>query len=128
MLNQEDKFIHKIKKDGPGIEPVTLPGEGIGEYGNAVDPSSNVCYARKIADPETGKSVFLIRRANSGHDAGHFLNPRSPFYNEGDERRIQARKGKRLFEFVRVTQEQYDYYIKFLQTGNIAWLRAAERA
>lgn len=128
MENLKDNFVHKIKENGRDIEPAKTESAGYSDYGNTVEISSSECYAKEIFDPDTQKKSFFVRQASSGHDAGHFLNPRSPFYNDGNEKRTEAKMGKRMFEFVRVTEEKFNHYIRFLQTGNQAWLRIAERA
>lgn len=70
---------------------------------------------------------FYVKKGKSGPESSHFLNPNGMWFTDGSERGFDKRSGRNVFEFTKVTKAAFDYYLKFLQTKNPAYLRNAER-
>lgn len=76
---------------------------------------------------EADRHIFLIKRGRSGTTASFLLNPNNMWHAEGSENSFDKRTGRNVYELTKVTKDCFDYYIKFLQTKNLAYLRNAER-
>ncbi len=81
---------------------------------------------RKTKEDITIKE-YLVKKGTVGADAGHLLNPNSIWFIDGQETSFDKRSGRKVFEFSKVTKSCFDFYLKFLQTKNPAYLRNAER-
>ena len=57
---------------------------------------------------------------------GKIYNPIG-MYSEGTSNKFLSKIGKKAWEFKSVSPSVFSFYIKFLKTKNIAWLRNAER-
>ena len=57
---------------------------------------------------------------------GHLFNPIG-LYSEGTEYKQKRHAGKPEWELKPVNKKAFDFYINFLKTKNVAWLRNAER-
>ncbi len=108
--------------DGPTIVV------GHGPDGKAIDPASPLCVAKKATDPATGLSNHWLKRASTGPDAGLLFNPYSPNYDRDQARAFHGHLGRAQYEFCRVSQEAFEAFVLFLQTGNLVHQRRAERA
>lgn len=69
----------------------------------------------------------FIKAETFGISGGMFLNPTSMWFDSDRKNETISRTGKERFQFKKVSQEAFDLYIKFLKTGNVAYLRNAER-
>ena len=56
---------------------------------------------------------------------GEMYNPHGLF--ETNPNKMLSARGKPAWEFRRVSDKVFKYYLKFLQTRNVSWLRNAER-
>ncbi len=65
---------------------------------------------------------------SKGADAGFMVNPQSIYYNEAILTSLDKQRDKAMIELREVEQETFDYYFKFLETGNVTYLRHAERS
>lgn len=94
----------------------------------------------KVEVPEDGDEVFAkstqnkreqrywIKRATTGPDAGHLLNPWGIHYQQGiDNKRVSSFMGKRRYEYSSVTADAFEMYLNFLETRNELYFRQAER-
>ncbi len=121
----------KKKKPHPGyVEPV-LPAEQSGEtfaFDTAGKPTTN----NRVASCKTVKkgavTNYFVKYATDGPDKGHMLNPYSIYYREGDDTRIEARRGSMLYEFRKVPEVCFALYLKFLTSKISAYRIDAERA
>lgn len=57
---------------------------------------------------------------------GKVYNPIGMF-SEGSANKFISKVGKKAWEFKRVSPSVFNFYVRFLRTKNIAWLRNAER-
>lgn len=58
---------------------------------------------------------------------GLLLNPNSLYYVPGEEKSYNHQRGKATYNFTKVNEDCYTYYLRFLETKNPAFLRNAER-
>jgi hypothetical protein len=73
-------------------------------------------------------TTYWVKRATSGPEAGHLLNPLSPNYTDGvDNKRTEARLGKKRYEYTQVTESVFIAYLHFLRTRNELYYRQADR-
>jgi hypothetical protein len=70
-------------------------------------------------------SKRYAKRATRGIEAGCLYNPDSAM---GDHARFHSDRGQDQYEFVEVTTEAFDAYLRFLRSKNPVHLRHAERA
>lgn len=68
------------------------------------------------------KANYYVKRGKHGH----LFNPIG-MYSEGTNRKQMRHAGKPEWSFVITSEKIFGYYINFLKTKNIAWLRNAER-
>jgi len=78
----------------------------------------NEAYA-KLEATDTGVYYYIKRGPN-----GHFFNPIG-LYDEGKHQKRHA--GESVWVFKEVNKRAFEYYLKFLQNRNKAWLTNAER-
>jgi len=92
-----------------------------------VKPDADNCVAKVATDLESGNSRYWLKRATSGLEAGRLFNPHGPGYTAASAKRFWAETGKNQYEFRKATQESFELYMKFLESGNELHLRQAER-
>ena len=92
--------------------------------GDIVDPKDPESLAKSCHCSD--RTLWYIKVANSGGDAGHFVNPVSLTHVDGDFRK-KDRYGRKRYDYKLVTKQVFELYFKFLETRNAAWLRNAER-
>lgn len=83
------------------------------------------CAAKRVQGRH-GVTLFA-KWCMEGPDKGHLLNPNSIYFREGDDVRLESRRGQRRYEFRKVSQTAFDNYISFLQTKTFRFCQAAER-
>ncbi len=103
-------------------EPVVT---GYTEGAAEIDPASPRCFAKKSVDQATKTTRFFIKRATSGPESGSFYNPNSASFGHASMGRQPDGRG--AYEFRPVAQEAFELYLRFLMTGNTAYVRCAER-
>lgn len=98
---------------------------GYDPSGDIIAPEANLCVARKAIDPQSGKGRYWVRFRATGGDAGHMFNPLS----DDRERLASGRPhaGREPWPFREVGRQAFDYYLEFLTTTNLSFLRRAER-
>lgn len=74
-----------------------------------------------------GIAVHYVKFATEGPDRGHMLNPYSIYYREGDDTRIEARRGTMRYEFRKVNKEAFDLYVISLKKKIPGYRIEAER-
>lgn len=84
-------------------------------------------YAKKEWN---GKAyIYYIRRAVSGPDVPHLLNPWGMYFENGvNNRRFESHLGKRQYEYRKVPENVFNLYLDFLASRNQRFLREAERS
>ena len=90
-----------------------------------IDPENKFCYAKKtiIEDPDgKTRNKYYVK---AGTD-GKIFNPWGMF-SEGTQGKYSKGRGKSEWSFVVVTEKCFEFYSKFLQSRNSAWLTSAER-
>lgn len=113
--------IHPSKRlpaDGP-----TSSG-GISTDGKTVDPARPECIVKWIVD-DAGRTRYFIKHCTTGHRSPAFFNPQaddSDLLNQ-----TNSSTGRPKYEFRAVGFEVFEYFLNFLKSGNIAFLRNAER-
>lgn len=90
-----------------------------------VSVDDDTCVAKQI-DGEN-HTVYLIKQGTRGAETGLLYNHMSPTFEERTQNRLHSETGRRQFEFVKVKKEVFDLYLQFLESGNLIYLRKAER-
>ncbi len=70
---------------------------------------------------------YYVKKSRSGINASFLLNPYGMWHNEGSEGAFDKRSGRNAYELTKVTEDCFNFYLRFLQTKNAAYLRNAER-
>lgn len=90
-----------------------------------IDPSNKNCYAKKTilktGDNKTRNKYFV----KVGVD-GYIFNPWG-MYSEGTQGRYEKGYGKSKWSFSEVSEQCFNFYIKFLQSRSKSWLTHANR-
>jgi len=76
---------------------------------------------------KTKDSRFFIKKCNTGTNSGHFYDPNSLWNLENENKSFNSKKGKPIYQFVKVDAEIFELYLKYLKTKNPSHLRNAER-
>ncbi len=100
---------------------------GYGFGCKVIETTSGACLAKKSFDPATKQTMYWLKRATVGGDAGKLFNPHSPNFSEIGANRIFDAVGRGQYEFYKASQDSFDAYLRFLESGNILHLRHAER-
>ena len=90
-----------------------------------ISPEDKLCYAKKtIIENPDGKTrnKYYVK---VGVD-GKIFNPWGMF-SEGTQGKYSKGRGKSEWSFSGVTKRCFEFYSKFLQSRNSAWLTSAER-
>lgn len=82
--------------------------------------------AKKI-EFEGMPNQFYAKYSTSGMDSGQLCNPNSPLYNPINQTKFHSETGKYHYEWKKVKEEIFELYLSFLKTGNVAYIRQAER-
>lgn len=83
------------------------------------------CAAKRV---KTNRGIhYFVKWCLEGPDKGHLLNPYSIYFREGDDIKMEQRRGRLRYEFKQVSETAFNNYIKFLQTKLYALCQAAER-
>jgi len=85
-----------------------------------VDESDSSAYAKSVNN--NGKTIYYVKQ----NKYGRLYNP-SGMYSEGNESKQLRHAGRPNWVFRDVEKKVFDYYLKFLETKNEAWLNNAER-
>lgn len=83
------------------------------------------CAAKKVTKSKNVR--YFAKWGTSGSNKGHLLNPNSLYFTEGDEKRVESRRGGMLYEFKLISETAFHNYVKFLQTKTFVFYQAAER-
>ena len=88
--------------------------------GKTIPIDSEDCLAKSVT--RLGFTWYWLKKGTQGPIRGSLLNP---FVRQ--ETFHHVFKDKELYEWSRVTNSQFDAYVKFLKTKDPAYLRQAER-
>lgn len=97
--------------------------KSVGPDGKKVKPDSDFCVAKRVEskNQETRHYVKKLTRGNG-------FNLFNPLDDEiGSLSSAKTTDGRDRWEFTLVTEDSYNAYVQFLQTGNLFYLRNAER-
>lgn len=83
------------------------------------------CAAKRVEGVRGPR--YFVKFCTEGPDKGHVLNPYSVYFREGDDVRMEQRRGKLRYEFKLVSETAFHNYIRFLQTKLYAFCQNAER-
>lgn len=88
-----------------------------------IEPNDDNSYAKKITrtSPEKIRIHYYIRC----DEHGNFFDPWG--MGTGDQYKVIAYKGRRLYEYLEVKEPAFYNYLRFLETRNKNWLRSAQR-
>jgi hypothetical protein len=100
------------------------------------DRGQKMCYGIDLEIVEDGPRSFakidngkhFIKKATSGPESGHFLNPFSIWYDQTCKKSENPRMGKEVIQYQKVNPTCFNLYLRFLETRNLAHYRNAERA
>jgi hypothetical protein len=100
------------------------------------DRGEKKCYGIDLEIVEDGNRAFakiennkyFIKKATSGPESGHFLNPFSIWYDQTCRKNENPRMGKEIIQYQKVNSTCFNLYLRFLETRNLAHYRNAERA
>lgn len=73
------------------------------------------------------KRYYYVKRGCVGHLAGRFFNPYNNMLSVHQMRGYDTQSGRAYFEYAMVTEEIFQFYLKFLRTKNPAYLTTSER-
>lgn len=82
--------------------------------------------AKQLYFDETKTFKYLIRVCAHGPDSGLFFNPQT--HDKAMINKIDNYSGRERFFFRSVSKESFQWYVKFLQNGNLSLLRNAQRS
>lgn len=91
-----------------------------------ITEDTNSSYAMKKKYP-AGNTEYFIKFGTAGPGVGKMLNPWGFYYREGDEAKYEAQMGRKTYEFLRVSEETFISYLKFLETRNERYILSAQR-
>lgn len=100
--------------------------EGYDGRGNPVDPADPSCVARLARTTQGHRVRRWVKVATRGADAGHFYNP-NPNLDRPVRPDARHADGTALYVWRPVAGPNFESYLRFLHTGNLAHLRLAER-
>lgn len=83
------------------------------------DDNAKLAYAKVVSIKD--KVHFYIKKNHKGD----LYNP--SLTNDAHENKQQTSHGKHKWNFVKVSQEQFQLYTKFLKTKNVRYLNQANR-
>ena len=90
-----------------------------------ISPESKDCFAKEMfydRPSGAGKTKYYVKTSSNGF----LFNPWG-MLSEGTQAKYDRGKGKSFWEFKEVPKKCFDFYTKFLQSRNKAWLSSAER-
>lgn len=90
-----------------------------------IDSSDKKCYAKKKLIKKNDGSENYKYYIKTGVE-GFVFNPWGMF-DEGTEGNYARNRGRSKWSFSEVNKKCFDFYIRFLQSRNKAWLSNAER-
>jgi hypothetical protein len=103
--------------------------DDVGRYeltgAQTIDPEDEKCYSKEIVfkiSERQNKHKYYIK-ANS---EGFLFNPWGMF-SEGTEAKYEKGHGRLKWRFTEVNKRCFDFYNRFLESRNQAWLANAER-
>ena len=128
-ISMNEDFIFRAKKENATIQQAsdqfyTLKGlsESTDTLNNyTIDENSDKVFAKKIVRSD-GSVKLYIRTGNNGN----IYNPVS-IYGEEKVNTFLDRVCKDGIKFREVNEKVFAFYLKFLNTQNVAWLNNAER-
>tara|TARA_R110002020_G_C16157627_1_gene763130 strand:- start:625 stop:1014 length:390 start_codon:yes stop_codon:yes gene_type:complete len=85
-----------------------------------IEEDAAAAYAKVIR--VNGRATYYVKQ----NKYGRLYNP-SGMYSEGNESKQLRHAGRPNWVFRDVNKKVFDYYLKFLETKNEAWLNNAER-
>jgi hypothetical protein len=86
---------------------------------------SQKCAAKRVNGVKGPR--YFIKWCTDGPDKGHPLNPYSVYFREGDDVRLEAKRGKLRYEFKLVSQSAFSSYLRFLKTKKYTHCQETER-
>jgi hypothetical protein len=117
-----DKF--KVEHNRPSLAGEQGETVAYGQGGEVIDdPAGPACLAKSVKDAGTMTSRHFVKFSNVGPTAGGMLDPAEE--TDLDRRGDWTPAGR--FTFRPVTKLAFDLYVRYLKTGNRAYLRQAER-
>ncbi len=101
--------------------------DGHYDFSNAqtISETDKNCFAKKVSIKKSKDETKHKYYAKVGIE-GFMFNPWGPF-SEGTQGDYAKGHGKSAWSFKEVTEKCFNFYIKFLQSKNQAWLKNAER-
>tara|TARA_R100000656_G_C3947095_1_gene127738 strand:+ start:926 stop:1366 length:441 start_codon:yes stop_codon:yes gene_type:complete len=90
-----------------------------------IDPGHDECYAKLVVIKRSEDNYYSKYFIKIGVD-GQIFNPWGMF-SEGTQGQFNKVLGKPKWDFTEVKEKCFEFYIKFLQSRNNAWLNNAER-
>lgn len=132
-MRHTDYQVHKISEQeerGPAglVELPTENGEmGFTTLGREVDVESVDCFCKVMVETPGGSDVKIVNYFIKTGLNGFMFDPWG-MYSEGCQAKEAKHMGRAAWNFSRVDEKCFQYYLKFLQSQNKAWLLQAERA
>lgn len=130
IFRRPDKPITKETRRTPAFVNGAMPKDQVGVAfccdikGEPTDNEQSAACKRVTLE---NKVSYFIKFAVEGPDRGHMLNPYSIYYREGDDTRIEARRGSMRYEFKKVDEKAFNLYVRFLTSKIGAFRHDAER-
>lgn len=137
--NLEDFTVPAKRAPLPAGKPTKLDGINVSKLSEDKTKVTKTFYDKKgkeigkidtafaYSESKGDKTSYYLMFATAGPAIGHILNINSMSYRPGDETKFEAGRGRKLYEFRKVSKEMFDLYLKFLQTSNEKYILQAER-
>jgi N-acetylmuramoyl-L-alanine amidase CwlA len=100
-------------------------GKYVFENPKEIDIKSDKCYAKEVTF-RNGEGKERQRFYIKHNSLGNMFNPWGMF-DEGTQSQYDKNRGKLSWSFKEVSKECFEFYSRFLQSKNNAWLKNAER-
>ena len=94
--------------------------------GNIIDSESKHSVAKNTKFLVTNTEKYFIKVCNAGINGGKFFDPLKDLIQELN--RHDSFSGRDRYSYKVVSKECFDYYMNYLKTKNISYLRNAERS
>lgn len=106
--------------------PVGLPGEAVYfDIKGEITQNQIGCAAKKIIGKKS--TTHFIKWCMAGPDKGHPLNPYSIYFRNGDDVRVEPRRGQLRYEFIKVSESAFVNYLTFLKSRIYIFCLNSER-
>lgn len=124
-VDQSGQIVKVIGYTANSVIPRDERGHLVFAGATEISVEDDNCFAKEMHLLRNDDSTYVKYFIKMGLD-GRLFNPWGPF-SEGTQADYAKRLGKPKWSFADCSQKCFDFYTKFLQSRNPAWLHNAER-